>query len=93
MKKRNEENDLKKLAKEFFKNLVFDDSCEFGSVGLDCKRPFGNSSVEADILGIIGDKPQGEDEDWTSEQYDYARTLYGEKLIPYLRKTCAKNFS
>ena len=94
MKKRNEEADLKKLAKAFFEHLIFDDGCEFGSVGLDCKRPFGDSSVEYSILVLIEDKPQGEEEgEWSPEQYDYARELYCEKLIPYLKKTCAKNFS
>ena len=30
------------------------DFCEFGSVGLDCKRPFGNGSVHSDMAEILG---------------------------------------
>jgi hypothetical protein len=48
------QSDLKKLADAFFKNLAFYGSCEFGCIGLDCKRPFGNSNPEQDILNIIG---------------------------------------
>lgn len=78
---------LFKLANAFFKNLVFDSSCEFGYVGLDTKRPFGNSSVEQDILRIIG-IPEPED-GYTDEQEDYAYYLYVEHLIPYLKKVWA----
>lgn len=30
------------------------DDCEFGAPAMDCKRPYGNSSVEADIAEILG---------------------------------------
>jgi hypothetical protein len=78
---------LKLLGNAFFKNLQVDTSCEFGSIGLDSKRPFGNSSVEIDILEIIKAKPEGEDGCYSDEQYHYARDLYFEKLIPFLKKT------
>lgn len=46
---RNEAEDLKILATAFFKELFISD-CEYGAIGIDCKRPFGNSDVEGDIL-------------------------------------------
>ena len=78
-----ERTHLNKLADAFFKNLIFDSGTEFGYVGLDCKRPFGNSYVEGDILKII-ELPEPEN-GFTEEQEQYARILYCEKLIPYLK--------
>jgi hypothetical protein len=83
------EKDLAKLADAFFDNIAYDPACEYGSIGLDCKRPFGNSSVEGDILEIIGAEMQGDDGDgpcWASHQREYAASLYQEKLVPYLRE-------
>lgn len=91
---RNKEKDLKKLANAFYKNLLFDDSCEYGYVGLDCKRPFGNSDVESDILEIIKWEPIGDDgyePCYSSKQLEYARDLYVADLIPYLKKQWRKN--
>ena len=89
MKKRNKENDMRALAKAFFDNLVREDACEFGGIGLDDKRPFGNSDVEPDILTIIGAEMEGDDgdgfADWSSKQKEYALQLYDE-LIPWLKK-------
>lgn len=79
---------LERLATAFFDNLQIDD-CEYGAIGVDCKRPFGNSDVEADILEIIGQEPDGDDGDgpcWSSEQREYASTLYRDDLIPFLRR-------
>jgi hypothetical protein len=87
MIKRNKQKDLKKLAIAFFENLEIDE-CEFGGIGVNCKRPFGNSYVEGDILEIIGWEPEGDDgEDscFSSEQKRYARDLYLSELIPYLQ--------
>jgi hypothetical protein len=86
--KRDERLDLNALAKEFYDRLQIDD-CEYGGIGLDSKRPFGNSDADADILEIIGWEPEGDDGSgpcWSSEQREYASDLYHEKLIPYLRK-------
>lgn len=77
--------DLRKLAEAFFKNLVIDD-CEFGSIGLDPKRPFGNSFVEVNILEIIEYPPSRCGDEYSESQYDYARELYFERLIPYLKE-------
>jgi len=92
---RNKEKDLKRLADAFYENLLFDDLCEYGYVGLDCKRPFGNSDVEGDILEIIKWKPKGNDgyeACYSSEQLEYARHLYIDELIPYLkRQWCISN--
>lgn len=84
-----QDEDLAKLADAFFEYLSYEPGCEYGSVGLNCKRPFGNSDVEGDILEIIGAKPQGDDgeeECWASHQREYAASLYKEHLVPYLRK-------
>lgn len=86
---RNEQADLKKLADAFYSELHFSDRCEYGSIGIDCKRPFGNSDVERDILKIIGWSPNGDDGDeicYSSEQLDYARKLYSELLVPFLKE-------
>lgn len=86
---RNIEADCSKLASAFFDNLQFDGSCEFGSIGTDCKRPFGNSNVESDILKIIGWKPEGDDGNgayFASWQKEYAVNLFQVKLIPFLQK-------
>lgn len=83
-----QQEDLAKLADAFFDNIAYDPSCEYGSIGLDCKRPFGNSSVEHDILEIIGAEMQGDDghgQCWASHQREYAAALYQEHLVPYLR--------
>jgi hypothetical protein len=79
--------DLEKLADAFFENVSRHDDCEYGSIGLDCKRPFGNSDVERDILEIIGAEMEGDDGDgpcWSSKQIPYAADLYNE-LPDYLR--------
>jgi hypothetical protein len=88
--------DVHLLAKAFFAALRIDD-CEYGGIGLDCKRPFGNSDADADILEIIGAEPEfetngGDDEpnDWSEEQRDYASSLYHEDLIPYLQSIWAE---
>lgn len=76
------------LADAFFQNLQYDPSCEYGSIGVDCKRPFGNSDVEDDILRIINVRMEGDDGEgpcWASHQREYAASLYQEHLIPYLR--------
>lgn len=83
------------LAQAFIDNLEYDGSCEFGSLGLDCKRPFGNSSVEIDILEIIGLIDSYDDfhnlgRDAEEEYKEYARTLYCKKLIPHIQETWSK---
>ena len=83
--------DMLKLENAFFQNLMMTEG-EFGGVGLDCKRPFGNSSVEGDILKIIGAKPEGEEEYWSDEQKNYARDLYYD-LPKWLKKKYAKSMT
>lgn len=87
MGNRDLQQDLRKLASAFYENLTIV-NIEYGGIGLDPKRPFGNSSVEADILGIIGWDEEGDDgcdTCYTREQRYYARSLYYDHLIPYLR--------
>lgn len=76
------------LADEFFNALQFDD-CEFGGWGLDCKRPFGNSSVEPDLAEIIGWDRESiwentDNGDLDEDKCDYLRELYYD-LGPYLK--------
>jgi phage-related minor tail protein len=75
---------LFKLADAFFDNLEID-NVEFGGIGLDSKRPFGNSCVTDDILEIIGVEEPNEN-GYTDTQRDYADRLYREELIPFLRE-------
>jgi len=75
---------LQDLAAAFFDNLTMV-KAEYGGVGLDPKRPFGNSDVEADILGIIKYGPEGSDGEYTDGQRKYAAALY-RNLIPYLQR-------
>lgn len=39
------------------------ESCEFGAPSINCKRPYGNSSVYQDIAEILGIEPELTD-DW-----------------------------
>lgn len=39
------------------------EDCEYGAPAIDCKRPFGNSSVERDIIDILGWP-------WPKDDYD-----------------------
>lgn len=81
--------DLNKLEKAFFDHLRYDD-IEYGGLGIDPKRPFGNSDVEGDILeDILEEKPAGDDGYgdycWSTAQREYARKLYF-ALGDYLRE-------
>ena len=44
-------NDHLKLLKQMY---VSWEDCEYGAPSIDCKRPYGNSSVELDIIEILG---------------------------------------
>lgn len=52
------ENKVFELKEEHIKLLcrayVGWEDCEFGAPAIDCKRPYGNSSVEQDMLEILG---------------------------------------
>lgn len=83
-------DDMLNLEKAFFQNLISIE-CEYGGIGVDCKRPFGNSDVEGDILEIIGAKPEGDDgasECWSSKQRAYAAEMYS-GLIYWLQSKYA----
>ncbi len=82
--------DMEKLEKAFFNNLR-KDNCEYGGIGIDCKRPFGNSDVEGDILELIDATPEGDDGDaecYSSNQRKYAAAMY-EGLIGWLQSKYA----
>ena len=76
--------DMEKVATAFFDNLQRD-NCDYGAIGVDCTRPFGNRYVEGDILRIIGAKPEGKDGAWSDGQERYAAALY-DHLIPHLQR-------
>ncbi len=85
--KSKKEQDLDTLANAIIVRLSVSDE-EYGAIGVDCKRPFGNSSVEADMLEIIGETPEGDDGHgpcWSSQQRDYVRGLYHEELCQYIQ--------
>ena len=56
------------------------DNCEFGAPAIDCKRPYGNSSVYNDIAEILDITEEGED-DFTQEQFDHMLQLHKETQI------------
>jgi hypothetical protein len=77
------------LEKAFFDNLMRD-NCEYGGIGLDDKRPFGNGGVSTDILEMLNipiECPhcgRGTDDGYSEEQEKYADALY-DNLIPWLQ--------
>lgn len=77
-------NALAEMTIAFLAGCEYDPSCEYGSVGTDPKRPFGNSDVEADILeDILKEEPLDGDY-WTEEQRAFARELYTDRLPKFL---------
>lgn len=44
------------------------DDCEFGAPAIDCKRPYGNSSVVLDIAEILGVPTDDEADDYGLNQ-------------------------
>ena len=77
------EADMKELAKAFFQHLQRS-NCEYGAIGVDCKRPFGSSSVAWTILDLIGAE-RCDDGGYSDEQLEYADGLYDD-LIEWLQK-------
>lgn len=77
---------LDKLAIAFFKHLQVDEFGGFGSIGLDSKRPFGNSYVECDILEIIGEIKPDTTVGEVEELEEYARDLYFNDLLPHIQR-------
>jgi len=61
-----------KLAQRMY---VSWDNCEYGAPSIDCKRPYGNSSVTEDILKILG-LPFPEDGEIPEHLSDYARQVH-----------------
>lgn len=78
MTKIREENTFKiteahlKLAQRMY---VSWEDCEYGAPSIDCKRPYGNSSVTEDILEILG-LPFPDSDEIPEHLYDYARQLH-----------------
>lgn len=51
------------------------DDCEYGAPAISPKRPYGNSSVELDIVDILG-WTYSDDDGPTTEQRDRAREIH-----------------
>ena len=73
---------LKILAKYYLINIIYL-PIEYGCWGLDPKRPFGNSSVERDILELLDIIEWNEE--YSESQLEYAADLY-QKLGDYLKQ-------
>ncbi len=73
MSTRSYDDDMMVLARAFAQNLQRD-NFEYGGWGVDCKRPFGNSFVEGDILRLLG--IAASEDGYTAEQRAYAASLY-----------------
>lgn len=87
MDERDKSEDVLKLAAAFLRELRVD-NVEFGGIGVDSKRPFGNSYVEGDILEIIRWEPEDQEDGYmvySERQEEYVRGLYYDDLIPFLR--------
>lgn len=54
------------------------DGCEYGAPAIDCKRPYGNSSVALDIAEILGWPV--DDNGLMREQEERARAIHEETL-------------
>ena len=86
---KNIEKDVKALANAWFKNVYHHNDCEFGTIGSDCKRPFGNSSVEEDVLELIGAVMEGDDgyqKCYSSSQRKYAYCLATDYMPKFIRE-------
>lgn len=46
------------------------DDCEYGAPAIDCKRPYGNSYVEGDMLEILGIEDPRKREDYDGDEWD-----------------------
>jgi len=51
------------------------EDCEYGAPAIDCKRPYGNSSVDLDIAEILG-WPIDEEDGLTDEQRSAAALIH-----------------
>jgi len=76
---------LLELARALVKAIDFDHN--FGTPSIDAKRPFGDSTPECDVVRIIGLSPECPD-GHSEAQYDYARKLLYEEVVPFIRKRC-----
>jgi hypothetical protein len=57
------------------------EDCEYGAPAIDCKRPYGNSSVALDVAEILGWMPKGGhglDDDLTDALRERADKIHAE---------------
>lgn len=76
---------LKQTHLELLKNMVVRwDDCEFGAPAIDCKKPYGNSSVYEDmakILGVKGFIDSDEEVSFSEEQIQFMNNLHKDTKI------------
>jgi hypothetical protein len=82
---RDREKDVKILTNAFLKNVHYHNDCEFGSIGTDCKRPFGYSDVEDSALKIIGVEPV-KNGGYTESEREYVYKLLTEYMPKFIRE-------
>ncbi len=64
-------------------NVCFDPNCEWGSVGLNCKRPFGDSDLITSMAKILEVTPVETDDEevhWPKNTSSRMKKLYEEEL-------------
>lgn len=64
------------------------EECEFGSVALDCKRPFGNSDVYGDMHEILKDGARRTDGEFSDEVIQKYNHLFFQELPVVLEIIC-----
>ncbi len=73
---------LKEDHLKLLRNMIVGwDRCEFGAPAIDCKKPYGNSSVYVDmakILGIKGFIDEDEEILFSKEQIQHMNNLHKE---------------
>jgi hypothetical protein len=92
MKTRNLAADVDLIAAAVIENLQIT-TWEYGGIGVDPKRPFGNSDVEGDMLELLGCEMAGDDgfePCWSSEQKEYVRDIYHNRVIPRIQEVFGK---
>ena len=69
-------------------NWESDDGCEFGSVGLNPKRPFGNSDVYEDMHKIMEDKNTLVDDEFSDKAIQLYNHIFFQELPVVLEIIC-----
>lgn len=66
-----------------YSNINYSPHCEHGYIGLDCKRPFGNSNLVDDMANILEIEPVKTDDDeihWPKGTSERMQIIFEEEL-------------